>query len=314
MHIMDTAMSKVHYSGRNLLTWVASLFISLPVSIILFNFTRHLPIDNYIGFIPVDPLKIKFFLTLFACFFLLEYIIVQLRILLYGICIFVFGFLGVNQFRNNGYNFENAYNDYEAILFSLNKKNNSILPDLPPGKKFSVTGQIKEAVNYSDPIVRNFAVASSVKYFTEDDLYQQYGDVVRYCSVFKSIKEKWKYVHDPANEEYFAKASESLQHFSGDCDDYSALMCASIKAVGGQARLVIVDGHIYPEVNIGSKNNFDRITFMITRVLFKKEYNGNSINGHTDEDGNVWLNFDYSANYPGGPFMENNKVVKIIEL
>jgi hypothetical protein len=309
----NNATMQPGYSHRNLLTWVAALFISLPVAIILFNYTRHLPVDGYIDFIPVDPLKIKFFVTLFISFFVVEYIIVQLRVLLYILCVFVLGFLGVNQIRNNGYNFKSAYQDYEAILFSLNKNNNGVLPDLPAGKKSSVSAQIRDAVNYNDNKVRNFAVTASVKYFNGDDLYRQYGDLVRYCSIFKTINEQWKYVNDPKGEEYFAKASESLQHFSGDCDDYSALMCAAIKAVGGNTRLVIVEGHIFPEVNIGSKNNFDRVAFMITRNLFKKEYNGKAIFGHTDEEGNVWLNFDYTATYPGGPFMKDN-VVKIIDL
>ncbi len=310
---MDTAVTKAYYSKRNLLTWVASLFISLPATIILFNFTRHLPIDQYISFIPMDPLKTKFFITLFLCFLVLEYIIVQLRVLLYVILVVTAGFLGINQFREKGYNFESAYRDYQAILFSINKNNNSIFPDLPAVSNSTVSARIKEAVNYNDPSVRNFAVASSVKYFSEAELYQSNGDVVRYFSIFKTIRDKWKYVHDPVNEEYFAKASESLQHFSGDCDDYSALMCAAIKAVGGNARLVIVEGHIYPEVNIGTKNNFDRMVFLITHTLFKKEYNGKSINGHTDKEGNVWLNFDYTGYYPGGPLMVE-KVEKIIEL
>jgi hypothetical protein len=286
------------------------------VSIILFNYTRLLPIDTALAFIPVEPLKIKFFLTLFLSFFLLEYIIVRLRVLLYLICAAVVGFLGINQFRKTGYNFESAYNDYEAILFSLNKKSNSIFPDLPSTHdKSDAARKVQDAVNYQHSSVRNFAVAASTKYFSETpELYQQYGDVVRYFSVFKTVNERWKYVHDPEGEEYFAKANESLQHFSGDCDDYSALMCAAIKAVGGQARMVTVEGHIFPEVNIGSKNNFDRNSLLIMKRLFPQEYIGSKgIFGHTDENGNVWLNFDYTARHPGGPFMDN-KIIRIVDL
>ena len=42
------------------------------------------------------------------------------------------------------------------------------------------------------------------------------------------------------------RATESLLYFSGDCDDHSILMAASVKAIGGTPRLIHTKGHIYP--------------------------------------------------------------------
>ena len=39
-------------------------------------------------------------------------------------------------------------------------------------------------------------------------------------------------------------------------------------------------------------------------MLFTKESANKPIHYHIDERGNVWLNLDYTAKYPGGPFMK----------
>jgi len=42
---------------------------------------------------------------------------------------------------------------------------------------------------------------------------------------------------------------------------------------------------------------------LIKKVLFKDESKNNTIHYHLDEYNQVWLNLDYTARYPGGPFM-----------
>jgi transglutaminase-like putative cysteine protease len=51
----------------------------------------------------------------------------------------------------------------------------------------------------------------------------------------------------------YCTASESLSYFSGDCDDHSILMAASVRAMGGTPRLIHTKGHIYPEILIGTQ-------------------------------------------------------------
>jgi hypothetical protein len=162
--------------------------------------------------------------------------------------------------------------------------------------------QIREAIDFRNPEVRNYAVAISRANFTDPALYREYGNVIRYFSIFSEVV-KWNYIPDPVGEEYYAKASESMQHLSGDCDDYSILMAACIKAVGGHVRLVHTKNHLYPEVRICHARDFDKITNLIKRKLYLKESLGGTIYYRIDREDYVWLNFDYTSRYPGGPFM-----------
>ena len=88
--------------------------------------------------------------------------------------------------------------------------------------------------------------------------------MIQCFAVFKEINTRWNYVNDPKGQEYIAYASESLQHFSGDCDDHAILMTACIKAIGGTARIIHTGGHLYPEMLIGNKND---LGFTVVRVL-----------------------------------------------
>jgi len=163
--------------------------------------------------------------------------------------------------------------------------------------------QIREAIDYQNPDVRNYAVTISQANFNEPALLREYGNVIRYFSIFSEVV-KWNYIPDPVGEEYYARASESIHHLSGDCDDYSILMAACIKAVGGEVRLIHTKNHLYPEVKICHISEFERIVNLIKRKLYLKESLGGSIYYHLDRDGYVWLNFDYTTRYPGGPFLD----------
>ena len=80
-------------------------------------------------------------------------------------------------------------------------------------------------------------------------------------------------------------------------------MAACIKAIGGSPRLIHTGGHIYPEMLIGTKKDLETAVFLIKEVLFVNETKNKDIHYHIDERGNIWLNLDYTATYPGGPFM-----------
>jgi hypothetical protein len=121
---------------------------------------------------------------------------------------------------------------------------------------------------------------------------------------FKEINTNWTYVNDPKGEEYIAPASESVIYLSGDCDDHSILMAAAIKSIGGTPRLIHTNGHIYPEILIGKRAEMETINYLIKKVLFPQESHKKPLHYHIDERGNVWLNLDYTAKYPGGPFMK----------
>ena len=119
----------------------------------------------------------------------------------------------------------------------------------------------------------------------------------------KKSTSRWNYVSDPKAHDYIATATESLLYFSGDCDDHSILMAASIKSIGGTPRLIHTTGHIYPEILIGTEADLEKVNYLIKNILFPKESANQKLHYHVDERGQIWMNLDYTAQYPGGPFL-----------
>jgi transglutaminase-like putative cysteine protease len=95
---------------------------------------------------------------------------------------------------------------------------------------------------------------------------------------------------------------------AGDCDDYSILMAAAIKSIGGKVRLTFVKGHIYPELFVGDEKDLQEIIPLLTGKLFPNETRHKQLNYYKDARGNAWINLDYTANYPGGAYLGNDVV------
>jgi transglutaminase-like putative cysteine protease len=172
--------------------------------------------------------------------------------------------------------------------------------------------QLVDAIDFKTPLVRNFAVEAANEFFVkEQKKHMDYERVlIQSLAVFKKINSNWNYVSDPQEDEYFAKASESVKLLAGDCDDYSILMAAAVKSIGGKVRLTFIKGHIYPELLIGTQEDMQKMMPIITEKLFKKQID-KPINYYQDKKGNIWINLDYTANYPGGSYM-GNEVVEYI--
>lgn len=220
------------------------------------------------------------------------------RFLFFAIIVYLFVLLFGTLFT--GYGFKSVFEDYRSMIYAMSDNPNPqdiIVSKLLP---FPNKSKILNAIEYDNPKVRNFAVGATAKHFRN---VKEYRQIVQCFAIFKEIQSKWNYVNDPKNREYIATASESLQHFSGDCDDHSILMAASIRAIGGTPRLIHTKEHMYPEMLIGKKHDLENIIYLIKEVLFVKEAKGKTIHYHIDERGQVWLNLDYTAKYPGGPFM-----------
>ena len=211
------------------------------------------------------------------------------------------------------YGFSELYKDGRNVLSRLKNE--------PVNKDFVFTGtrslgtdrEIVNAIDYKNPVVRDFAVEATNENFgnEQQNTKMKYRILVQCLAVFKKINENWNYVSDPQDEEYIAKASESVKLLAGDCDDHSILMAAGIKAIGGVPRLVYTQGHIYPELLLGNKKDLDHISKLIHEKLFIHESSGRTIHYHKDNDGKIWLNLDYTAGYPGGKFM-GNEVIECI--
>jgi hypothetical protein len=222
-------------------------------------------------------------------------------VLIIGIAIYLIILLFGTVFGN--YGIASVFQDYGYMIYSMSDNPNpqdlfvsKLLPF--PNKKETL-----QAVEYDHPKVRNFALYATTKHFKDITGQKEHRKIIQCFAVFKEIRNRWNYVNDPIGQEYIARATESLIHFSGDCDDHAILMASCIKAIGGTPRLIHTGGHIYPEMLIGKKSDLEAANYLIKKLLFIEESRGKEIHYHIDEREQIWLNLDYTARYPGGPFM-----------
>ena len=278
-----------------IIIFLLNILITIPVFIIshqnLINPNLKFPIDRILLFLSI---LIIIQLTLRA----LKTIIV--------ICIFIYLIVLLFGSLFGDYSFYRVYDDYRSMMYTMG--DNPYPQDIIVSKllPFPNKSKVLRAIDFSNPKVRNFALSATTKHFRDIKKikgYQNYRTTIQCFAVFKEIKSRWNYVNDPQGNNYIASASESLQHFSGDCDDHAILMAAGIKAVGGIPRLIHTNEHIYPEMLIGTKRDLQNVNFLIRKVLFIDEIKGDDLHYHIDERGQVWLNLDYTANYPGGKFL-----------
>ena len=272
---------------------IINILITIPAFIILhqnlINLDWPLHLDRVLLFLTVITI-LHFILKLLRRITLIA-IFLYLLFLFYGT---VFG----------DYGFKSVYNDYQYMVYNMiydPYPQDIIISKLLP---FPNKTKIVKAVEFENPKVRNFAIMATTKYFSNTKGYNEYRTIIQCFAVFKEINSRWNYVSDPKGKDYIATASESLKYLSGDCDDHSILMAACVKSIGGVPRLIHTDGHIYPEILIGTKKDFETINYLIKKVLFEKQSKGENIHYHIDERGQIWLNLDYTANYPGGPFLK----------
>ncbi len=285
---------------------IVSLFFTLPLFIVVYRYVPDLVIDFGEG------VRLDHILT-----FLVTYTIVMSLLLLVNRK-FLLGITGsllvvLAIFQLSGvFSLRELFSKYSDIMDFV--KNTPINIPFLAEEKMTIRNSAKiiDAIDYSNPDLRNFAVESSILHFKQPALYSKYGNLVRYFSIFKTIN-SWNYVPDPRGLDYFAKASTSSKILAGDCDDYSILTAACIKAIGGTTRLVHTSKHLYPEVLVCKNEDLDIVFDLIKNQLFYKESLGQSIFYHIDNLGNVWLNFDYTAKYPGGKFMKD-EVIGILEI
>ena len=272
--------------------FVLNVLITIPVFIII-----HQNIIDPDWVFSIDRI-ILFILLLVAIQLLLRMLrrIIIICIALYLIMLAYGSILG-------DYGFATVFEDYRSMVYTMADDPNPqdiIISKLLP---FPNKSKILRAMDYDNPKVRNFAVMATTKHFKNFKKYGDYRTTIQCFAAFQEINSRWNYVSDPKGRDYIASASESIPYLSGDCDDHAILMAACIRAIGGTPRLIHTTGHIYPEILIGRKSDLETINYLIKKVLFVNESKGKEIHYHIDERGQVWLNLDYTARYPGGRFM-----------
>jgi len=279
-------------SWTNSIIFILNVLIAIPVfliahqNLVTINWPGHL--DRIILFLLIIVL-IQLVLRLVKT-------IIVLVIIFYFIALFIGTIFG-------NYGFTRVFEDYRYMIYAMQDNPNPqdiIISKLLP---FPNKSKISKAVDFTNANVRNFAVNATTKHFGTQQQKGKNRIMIQCFAVFKEINSRWNYVNDPKGREYIANASESVQHFSGDCDDHAILMAACIKAIGGTPRIIHTGGHLYPELLIGNSSDLETALYFIKKVLFIKESEYEQIHYHIDERGQIWLNLDYTATYPGGEFM-----------
>jgi len=174
---------------------------------------------------------------------------------------------------------------------------------------------IAQAIDWQNPVVKNFANArvqkTSSGFSSEGEI-----NIAQVADVWQSIHNQWTYVSDPPDYTYWTSASDSINNgLRGNCADYAILNAAVIVAIGGSARVIRAcppDGsicHAYAE------ELTDPTARQSISDYIGKRYGSKSINWHieTDFQGNTqyWLNLDWQANYPGGPYFKDNGIYDV---
>ena len=169
--------------------------------------------------------------------------------------------------------------------------------------------KIKVAMDYTNPVTRDFALALIPKSHSGN------YNIAQICDLWDVIYKKWTYVNDPRGNEYFSPASRTIKlGLKGDCDDFAITTASVIESIGGSSRIVtaynVKGGHAYPEVLIGtSKTSLDNVAAYIV-----KRYHTKSIAYHTHiKDGvtQYWLNLDWQSQSPGGKFFQDTSDLTI---
>jgi hypothetical protein len=269
-----------------------SILINIPLFIVL-----HQNIIDPQWYFSLDRILL-FILVLVTVYFMLY----MLRtIIIVCLALYLLALIYGSLFGN--FSFNSVFDDYNSMLYTMN--NDAYPQDIFIAKllPFPNKDEILKAIEYENPKVRNFAIMATTKHFKKIKGYSEYRNMIQCFAVFKEINSRWNYVNDPKNGDYIATAPESLLYFSGDCDDHSILMAACIRSIGGTPRLIHTKGHIYPEILIGSIKDLEKANYLIKNVLFPVESRNKPLNYHIDERNQVWLNLDYTAKYPGGPFL-----------
>ncbi len=228
-------------------------------------------------------------------------------------------------FDYNPFKKSNTSNKIGNVISSVLSSNNSSIEDegkaqaeeemrIIEATHLNYLKLFKDAMDIDEEQTRLYALDLAAKYPGEFNIDQ-------ICEVYSELYKNWKYVNDPRGREYVAKASTTIKAgLKGDCDDFAILMATMIESIGGETRVVgaynyEIGGHAYTEVNIGDPEEIPTHLEAVNKhysKFFGKLFGRtkvDSLNYRVDEDGNVWLNLDWTSKYPGGKYFVADETV-----
>ncbi len=301
--------------GSVILLGIVSAILTMPLFFLLYK---------YIPALEIAKIRIDHIILFLAIFFVTYYLLKKMRMVVYIVLVGGLVVLTITNF-SGFYTIDNLYHDYSQFLYDLSE--NSLRQNFENHEThFKKEKELREAINYKDPVVRDYAASTAVKHFQDNAHLSKNRKWVQFFSVFKEVYSQWKYVYDPINEDYYSDAVNTIKQlevdgfFKGDCDDYSIMMAAAIKSIGGEVKLVrtvvvqngVEIGHMYPEVKFDDSKDLEMVVYLIKNVYFQEESKGKSIFYYQDSKGFFWLNFDYNDSYPGGKYMSDVRESEIL--
>jgi hypothetical protein len=285
-----------------------SAIIVIPITVSVYQMIPSWRI-SFLGGLRVDLYVVLMLL------FIVFYILIK-KFSRFFIISLIIGFTGLTISSLIGrYSFKDLYLDYSTIYFSFTN-DISTLKFQEETAEFKYKQRILNHIDYRNEIVKNKANAWAIANFSEYKSTFPSLKVLHCLSIFKEVRTRWNYVYDPKGDEYYSRASVTLNQLDdddklkGDCDDYSILLAGLFTAVGGDVQLVRTEvhtqeriiGHIYPELFIGNIKDLEKIAYFIKNEFFVIESMDKPIFYYVDLNKNVWLNMDYNDMYPGGKY------------
>lgn len=286
-----------HKWGIYIATAIVTAIVTLPIFMV---FHRLLPYPDW-------SFHFERILLLAGIYAALYYIFLKIKYILWIIVGGILLVLGIGSLSNH-YGFSDIFWDYRGLVSNLANDEKEI-HDIAAQQTFPKRAEFVSATRFT-PEIKTFANQCVQKHF-KDEQKGSYRRYVQCFAIFKEINDNWQYVNDPSELEYIATAEESLKSFAGDCDDYTVLMAASLKAIGADVRLVRAPGHIYPELRFNNRADFDNVCYLIRHSLFNDVIGEKTIYYHIDENGYIWLNMDYTEPFPGGYFLSEEMIATL---
>lgn len=172
-----------------------------------------------------------------------------------------------------------------------------------------IAPQVQAAIDPTNPKTRNAAVRVAAE---AEGPFR----VEQVARIWSHVRGRWAYANDPRGDEFFGKASETLTNlteqgkYAGDCDDFAIVLAAMTEAIGGRARIVMLDGeqggHAYAEVCV--QDDPEQVAQRLS-THYRDNWDAylgrqqlSNIHFRSSSDCPVWLNLDWNARVPGGPY------------
>ncbi|MGB9882401.1 MAG: transglutaminase-like domain-containing protein [Methanomassiliicoccales archaeon] len=161
-------------------------------------------------------------------------------------------------------------------------------------RNYSVQKNVKNYYNKVNSLVNVSSVGDVVEEIRAS--YPGNYSTLQIAEAFDWVRSHITYKSDETGD-YWQSAYETLQRGSGDCEDQAILLASIITALGGNARINIIEGHAFASVFIASDG------YQLPRIQQSlRTFYGTNVTMHVlSDDLGHWLVIDTTGSmYAGG--------------